>query len=267
MYLISYLEWTLNFVEPKPCGANPMLARTKHDLSGPQTLQVAEPVSRSRVIQGALFEYEGITIIGPRCSSCVATKSLGFEYMKLRPASERRPNLSGTQALWSQSHAQKLDQDHIREIKVLQSAQKDGQRTLSNPAEQTQRLGQKMDKEFSEMGFWEHQIKLKRETASDTKDLVQVHPLNRKLFKVYGRADDQIMHSTGEKTNPGPIEAGLTTDKRVAAALMFGRSKFQPGVLILPTLEEAFEPNDTTRLAEYRASIWLALVSTSLGHC
>ncbi|SJL14871.1 uncharacterized protein ARMOST_18346 [Armillaria ostoyae] len=92
--------------------------------------------------------------------------------------------------------------------------------------------------------------------ALDTKDLVQLHPLNRKLFKVYGRADDQIMHSTGEKTNPGPIEASLNTDKRVAAALMFGRSKFQPGVLILPTPEEAFEPSDTARLAEYRASIW-----------
>ncbi|KAK0219168.1 NRPS-like enzyme [Armillaria fumosa] len=92
--------------------------------------------------------------------------------------------------------------------------------------------------------------------ALDTKDLVQLHPSNRKLFKVYGRADDQIMHSTGEKTNPGPIEAGLTTDKRVAAALMFGRSKFQPGVLILPTPEETFDPSNTERLAEYRASIW-----------
>ncbi|KAK0472521.1 NRPS-like enzyme [Armillaria novae-zelandiae] len=92
--------------------------------------------------------------------------------------------------------------------------------------------------------------------ALDTKDLVQLHPLNRKLFKVYGRADDQIMHSTGEKTNPGPIETGLTTDKRVAAALMFGRSKFQPGVLILPTPEETFDPSDTARLAEYRASVW-----------
>ncbi len=48
---------------------------------------------------------------------------------------------------------------------------------------------------------------------------------------------------------------------------MFGRSKFQPGVLILPTPEEAFEPSDTTRLAEYRASIWLAPVFTSLGRC
>ncbi|SJL14870.1 uncharacterized protein ARMOST_18345 [Armillaria ostoyae] len=110
--------------------------------------------------------------------------------------------------------------------------------------------------------------------ALDTKDLVQLHPLHRKLFKVYGRADDQSCTAQGcaspsvldtltsspyllqEKTNPGPIEAGLNTDKRVAAALMFGRSKFQPGVLILPTPEEAFEPSDTTRLAEYRASIW-----------
>ncbi|KAK0184796.1 NRPS-like enzyme [Armillaria mellea] len=92
--------------------------------------------------------------------------------------------------------------------------------------------------------------------ALDTRDLVQLHPSNRKLFKVYGRADDQITHSTGEKTNPGPIEAGLTTDKHVAAALMFGRSKLQPGVLVLPTPEEVFDPSDATRLAEYRASIW-----------
>lgn len=27
IYSISYLEWTLNFLEPKPCGANPTLAR------------------------------------------------------------------------------------------------------------------------------------------------------------------------------------------------------------------------------------------------
>ncbi|SJK99273.1 uncharacterized protein ARMOST_02564 [Armillaria ostoyae] len=92
--------------------------------------------------------------------------------------------------------------------------------------------------------------------AFDTKDLVQLHPSNRSLFKVYGRADDQIMHSTGEKTNPVPIEAVLTGDKRIAAAVMFGRSKFQPGVLIQPTGDEVFDPRDVTRLAEYRTNIW-----------
>ncbi|KAK0199436.1 NRPS-like enzyme [Desarmillaria ectypa] len=92
--------------------------------------------------------------------------------------------------------------------------------------------------------------------AFDTEDLVQLHPLNGGLFRVYGRADDQITHSTGEKTNPVPIEAVLIADKGIAAAVMFGRSKFQPGVLIQPTPDEAFDPSDATRLAEYRTNIW-----------
>nr|AEM76784.1 NRPS-like enzyme [Armillaria mellea] len=97
----------------------------------------------------------------------------------------------------------------------------------------------------------------------DTKDLVQLHPLNRGLFKVYGRADDQIMHSTGEKTNPVPIEAILTGDRRIAAVVMFGRSKFQPGVLIQPTPDEAFDPRDVIRLAEYRANIWASITEAN----
>ncbi|PBL03992.1 NRPS-like enzyme [Armillaria gallica] len=97
--------------------------------------------------------------------------------------------------------------------------------------------------------------------AFDAKDLVQPHPSNRKLFKICGRAGERL---TGEKTNPGPIEAGLAADKHVAAALMFGRSKFQPGILILPAPEEAFDPSDTTRLVEYRSKIWLVIVFVPL---
>ncbi|PBK62268.1 NRPS-like enzyme [Armillaria solidipes] len=92
--------------------------------------------------------------------------------------------------------------------------------------------------------------------AFDTKDLVQLHPSNRSLFKVYGRADDQIMHSTGVFLTISNAEAVLTGDKRIAAAVMFGRSKFQPGVLIQPTGDEIFDPRDVTRLAEYRTNIW-----------
>lgn len=35
--------------------------------------------------------------------------------------------------------------------------------------------------------------------AFDTNDLVQRHPKNHSLYRVVGRADDQIMLSTGEK--------------------------------------------------------------------
>ncbi|KAK0485452.1 NRPS-like enzyme [Armillaria luteobubalina] len=79
--------------------------------------------------------------------------------------------------------------------------------------------------------------------AFDTKDLVQLHPSNRNLFKVYGRAGEAILSAIINTVTLRP--AGLVTDKRIAAAMMFGRSKFQLGVLILPTPEEAFDSSDT----------------------
>ncbi|KAF5366031.1 hypothetical protein D9758_006730 [Tetrapyrgos nigripes] len=92
--------------------------------------------------------------------------------------------------------------------------------------------------------------------ALDTFDLVVRHPEDPRLFQIYGRADDQIMHSTGEKTNPGPIEDILTTDSHISAAIMFGRSKFYPGVIIAPKADKVFDPQDTKKLAEYRSLIW-----------
>ena len=37
------------------------------------------------------------------------------------------------------------------------------------------------------------------EKAYETNDLLMRHPTNKDLWKVYGRGDDQIMHSNGEK--------------------------------------------------------------------
>ncbi|KAJ6475681.1 hypothetical protein DFH09DRAFT_1379760 [Mycena vulgaris] len=71
--------------------------------------------------------------------------------------------------------------------------------------------------------------------AFDTKDIVQRHPTNPKLYRVYGRVDDQIMHSNGEKTNPGPIEQILVRDPLIKAAIMFGRERPHAGVIITPS--------------------------------
>ncbi|THV00415.1 hypothetical protein K435DRAFT_854762 [Dendrothele bispora CBS 962.96] len=92
--------------------------------------------------------------------------------------------------------------------------------------------------------------------ALDTKDLLIRYPTKHGLFQGYGRADDQITHSTGEKTNPGPIESLLLTDKRIASAIMFGRSKFQVVILIMPSNDWVFEPSDLVKLSEYRNMIW-----------
>lgn len=92
--------------------------------------------------------------------------------------------------------------------------------------------------------------------AYDTKDLFVRHPINHEMFKSYGRHDDQIIHSTGEKTNPTPIEGTIATDKRVSAAVVFGQSKFQSGVLISPAPGYEFDPTNEQDLADFRGSIW-----------
>ncbi|KAJ6538456.1 hypothetical protein DFH09DRAFT_1368847 [Mycena vulgaris] len=84
--------------------------------------------------------------------------------------------------------------------------------------------------------------------AFDTKDIVQRHPTNPKLYRVYGRVDDQIMHSNGEKTNPGPIEQILVRDPLIKAAIMFGRERPHAGVIITPS--------EDVDLESFRDAIW-----------
>ncbi|KAI0033029.1 acetyl-CoA synthetase-like protein [Vararia minispora EC-137] len=92
--------------------------------------------------------------------------------------------------------------------------------------------------------------------AYATSDLVVPHPTNPRLWKIQGRKDDQIMLSTGEKTNPGPLEDILTRDPHVRAAVMFGRERFQNGVIIEPVPDFAFDPSDERKLEAFRNAIW-----------
>ncbi|SRR5258707_1105758 len=110
--------------------------------------------------------------------------------------------------------------------------------------------------------------------AYATSDLLVPHPTKPGLWKIYGRKDDQIMLSTGEKTNPGPLgitaptrswccvclyhflEGILAQDPHVLSAVMFGRGRFQNGVLIDPKPEFAFDPKDEAKLENFRALIW-----------
>ncbi|KIK57260.1 hypothetical protein GYMLUDRAFT_766757 [Collybiopsis luxurians FD-317 M1] len=90
--------------------------------------------------------------------------------------------------------------------------------------------------------------------AYTTNDLLEVHPTNPAMFRVFGRKDDLLMLSTGEKTNPVPLETMLNQDANVTVAIMFGRGRFQNGVLIQPA--ELFNPDDETQLAAFRNKIW-----------
>ncbi|KAL7278804.1 hypothetical protein ACG7TL_007815 [Trametes sanguinea] len=90
--------------------------------------------------------------------------------------------------------------------------------------------------------------------AYATSDLFEEHPTNPNLYKVYGRVDDQIALSTGEKTNPVPLEAILLQDPHIQAAIIFGQGRIQNGVIIQP--KEPFDPSDDAKLEEFRNKIW-----------
>ena len=123
-------------------------------------------------------------------------------------------------------------------------------------------------------------VSIEGRPAYATSDLLQQHPTKKHLFRVFGRADDQLILSTGEKTNPAPLgehhcvwplsrkpdlrsaEAILLQDPHVSACLMFGRGRFQNGVLIQP--KESFDPIDEVKLEEYRNEIWCVLYCSAL---
>ena len=47
--------------------------------------------------------------------------------------------------------------------------------------------------------------------------------------------------------------------------MVFGRGRFQNGVLIQPTEEFAFDPSNTQKLVEFRNAIWLAFIVLLCG--
>ncbi|EGN93439.1 hypothetical protein SERLA73DRAFT_172085 [Serpula lacrymans var. lacrymans S7.3] len=92
--------------------------------------------------------------------------------------------------------------------------------------------------------------------AYSTSDLLSPHPTKTGYWKVYGRTDDQIMHSTGEKTNPGPLENTLNQSPFIQSSVIFGRGRFQAGVIVDPKLAYHIDPSDEGALAELRNKIW-----------
>ncbi|THV08177.1 acetyl-CoA synthetase-like protein [Dendrothele bispora CBS 962.96] len=99
-----------------------------------------------------------------------------------------------------------------------------------------------------------------------THDMIEEHPKYKGYWKILGRADSQIIHSSGEKTNPGPLESMMNQDPHVSASVMFGHGKFQAGIIVEPVKEEQEQfikaessgnPDEhEAKLEEFRNKIW-----------
>lgn len=48
----------------------------------------------------------------------------------------------------------------------------------------------------------------------------------------------------------------LNQDPLVSSAVMFGRGRFQVGVLVDPKVEFKFDPTDEVKLADFRNKLW-----------
>ncbi|KAF8054252.1 putative aminoadipate reductase [Lyophyllum atratum] len=89
-----------------------------------------------------------------------------------------------------------------------------------------------------------------------TSDLWEPHPTKDYLWKVVGRIDDVIIHSSGEKTVPAPMEDIVMSSPYVMGTVMFGREHDQPGILIEPKAEHAIDITDQAQLADLRNKLW-----------
>ncbi|KAJ6484081.1 hypothetical protein C8R45DRAFT_1000132 [Mycena sanguinolenta] len=86
--------------------------------------------------------------------------------------------------------------------------------------------------------------------ACDTRDIIQRHPKNPKLYRSYGRiGKSETYPLNGEKTNPGPIEHILAQDPLVQSAIMFGRARPHAGVLVVPS-------DKSLDIQSFRDAIW-----------
>ncbi|KAJ3731308.1 putative aminoadipate reductase [Lentinula guzmanii] len=89
-----------------------------------------------------------------------------------------------------------------------------------------------------------------------TSDLFAPHPTKEGLWKVVGRVDDVLVLSTGEKCVPAPMENSLLMSALIQGAVMFGRQRDQPGVLIEPSPSNEINVDDPKQVSTYRNKVW-----------
>ncbi|KAG6840183.1 putative secondary metabolism biosynthetic enzyme [Blastosporella zonata] len=89
-----------------------------------------------------------------------------------------------------------------------------------------------------------------------TSDLFAKHPKYDDLWKIVGRIDDVIVHASGEKTIPAPMEDVIMSSPLVQSVVVFGRERDQAGVLIEPSPGNAIDVKDETQVAVLRNKLW-----------
>ncbi|KAL7629881.1 hypothetical protein AAE478_001404 [Parahypoxylon ruwenzoriense] len=86
----------------------------------------------------------------------------------------------------------------------------------------------------------------------DTKDLFKRHPTLPDHWLYYGRSDNIIVFSSGEKLNPVTIEEIVVDHPQVKGALVVGSNRFQPGLVVEPVTN----PDNDEEAERLLGDIW-----------
>ncbi|KAF8871770.1 putative aminoadipate reductase [Infundibulicybe gibba] len=89
-----------------------------------------------------------------------------------------------------------------------------------------------------------------------TADIWERHPTKSHLWKIVGRVDDVIIHSSGEKTVPAPMEDIILSNLLILRVVMFGYEHDMPGIIIEPNQQYAIDVNNVTEVAELKNKVW-----------
>ncbi|KAJ5811852.1 hypothetical protein N7474_008153 [Penicillium riverlandense] len=92
-----------------------------------------------------------------------------------------------------------------------------------------------------------------------TNDLFTQHPTVPSLWKFYGRGDDVIVLSNGEKFNPVTMETIMEGHPLVSRAVVIGEFRFQAGLLIEPAVDV---PEMDTKM--FIEQIWPAVQAANM---
>ncbi|GAB1316824.1 Polyketide synthase phosphopantetheine-binding domain-containing protein [Madurella fahalii] len=91
-----------------------------------------------------------------------------------------------------------------------------------------------------------------------TKDLYKPHPSMADHWMFYGRADNIIVFSNGEKLNPVSIEQIMMGHPGIKGTIVVGSNRFQPA-MIVPTVQ----PKAKKEANEFLDSIWPLVVKAN----
>ncbi|KAI0482602.1 acetyl-CoA synthetase-like protein [Xylariaceae sp. FL0804] len=92
-----------------------------------------------------------------------------------------------------------------------------------------------------------------------TKDLFVRHPEKAQLFKYYGRKDDILVLSNGEKFNPVPLELAVQGHPSLQGALVIGSNRTQTALLVEP--KERLSDEESAALIK---ALWPAVEKANL---